>query len=196
MRQIAKGDCRKLNPNGLFYHYDPNPEALAKMIQPREDGHVKCLECGKWFRALPRHLRISHEMEVDDYRLKFCVPASVPLVCLDWSRNQAEANIERDAKRTLASNKQQKGYSQRQSVRQNRRSDYLGLAKAGSEAAKAVDRTATRLRQLEPYPITADQAIDRLGCTARAAYSFLFSCVKAGRLVRLGRGTYDKPAEK
>lgn len=35
---------------------------------------IQCLECGKWYRALNTHLRLSHEITVDDYRDKYGLP--------------------------------------------------------------------------------------------------------------------------
>ncbi len=48
---------------------------------------VFCMECGKGFTTLKKHLAISHNMTPKDYRKKFKVPAKTPL----GARNYSEA---------------------------------------------------------------------------------------------------------
>lgn len=162
------------------------------MNQPREQDRIQCLECGRWYRALPAHLRRTHELTDEDYRLRYGIPVGFPLVCLDWSERQSRANLERDTKRTLTSRGPTPGYSQRESVRENRRSYYSQLAAAGSAASAQIDRTLPRRELLRPYPVTAAQAAERLGCSMSAAYTFLCYCVANGRLRRIGRGQYGE----
>lgn len=162
------------------------------MSQPREQYRIQCLECGRWYRALPSHLRRKHGLGDEDYRLKHRIPASSPLVCGEWSETQTRHNIERDAKRTLTSSGPTPGYAQRESVRQNRQSHYARLAAAGSSTAARRDKTAYRRELLRPYPVAVAQAADRLGCSKSAAYTFLSYCLMSGRLRRIGRGLYGE----
>ncbi len=46
---------------------------------------VFCMECGKGFTTLKKHLAISHNMTPKDYRKKFKVPAKTPLVARNYS---------------------------------------------------------------------------------------------------------------
>ena len=46
---------------------------------------------------------------------------------------------------------------------------------------------------MAPYPVTVDQAAERLGCSKSAAYTFLSYCLTSGRLRRIGRGLYTEP---
>lgn len=130
-------------------------------------------------------------MSDEDYRLKYHVPAGVPLVCLEWSENQARRNVELGLKRHLIARGPAPGFNQRESVRQRRKPDYARLAAAGSSAAATTDKTATRRELLRPYPVTVDQAAERLRCTKSAAYTFLSFCVQTGRLRRVRRGLYE-----
>jgi hypothetical protein len=157
--------------------------------QPREQDRIRCLECGRWYRALPTHLRRSHDLSDEDYRLKHGIPVGVPLVCLEWSENQSRRNIEQDSKRTLTARGPAPGFRQRESVRRRRRPDYARLAASGSSAA-AHDKTAERRELLRPLPVTVAQAAERLGCSKSAAYTFLSFCVQMGRLRRVRRGLY------
>lgn len=40
---------------------------------------IKCLECGKTFSLLANHLKKAHGMTVEEYRVKFNIPAGIPL---------------------------------------------------------------------------------------------------------------------
>ena len=40
--------------------------------------HIVCLECGKSFRTLKRHLQIDHNLTTDDYRERYGLPPHVP----------------------------------------------------------------------------------------------------------------------
>jgi hypothetical protein len=160
--------------------------------QPREQERIQCRECGRWFRALPTHLIRKHGLSDEDYRLKYAISVGVPLVCLEWSERQSQVNHDLDLKRTLSSTKQAPGYTQRESVRQNRRDHYAGLAKAGTSAAAQIDKTAARRELLRPYPVTVEQASERLACTKSAAYTFLSYCLTSGKLSRIGRGLYGE----
>lgn len=46
---------------------------------------VFCMECGKGFTTLKKHLAISHNLTPKDYRRKFGVPAKTPLVARNYS---------------------------------------------------------------------------------------------------------------
>lgn len=162
--------------------------------QPRHPDRIQCLECKRWYRALPRHLAAKHGFTDEDYRLKHGIPAGLPLVCLEWSEKVSRKNIDRGAKRTLSSSAQESGYSQRESVRKNRQAQYARLAAKGAEAAASLDKTARRREALGPYPVTVSQAAERLGCTMSAAYTFLSYCLASGRLRRVARGLYADTA--
>jgi predicted Rossmann fold nucleotide-binding protein DprA/Smf involved in DNA uptake len=129
-------------------------------------------------------------MSDEDYRLKFSIPVGTPLVCIEWSENQTNHNIKRGADATLTARGPQKGFKQRASVKQNRAKQYKSLAKSGAAAAAKIDKTAARRAKLEPYPVTVDQAAERLTCTAKAAQTFLAYCVQRGKLKRLSKGLY------
>jgi hypothetical protein len=160
--------------------------------QTREQDRIRCLECGRWYRALPTHLLRSHGLSDEDYRLKHGVPAGFPLVCIEWSEDQSRRNVERGLTRHLTARGPAPGYAQRESVRRRRRPDYARLAATGSSAAATRDKTAERRDLLRPYPVTVDQAAERLGISKSAAYTFLSYCVGLGRLRRVGRGRYDE----
>lgn len=161
----------------------------------RQTDRIRCLECGRWYRALPTHLRRGHAMTEDDYREAHNIPAGLPLVCLDWSDAQSRRNRDRGASRTLSTVGPEPGYRQRDYVLRQRRAQYLDLAAQGAQAARQVDRTADRRAALAPFPVTVAEAAERLGCSRQTAYRFLGECVARGQLRRIGRGHYDTPDE-
>ena len=46
---------------------------------------IFCLECGRKFSIIKRHLRTDHGMTPDEYRAKWSLPFSYPLVAPDYT---------------------------------------------------------------------------------------------------------------
>ena len=51
--------------------------------------HIVCLECGKSFRTLKRHLQIDHNLTTDDYRERYGLPRDYPLVAPDYAETRS-----------------------------------------------------------------------------------------------------------
>lgn len=49
---------------------------------------VFCLECGKGFTTLKKHLAISHNLSPKDYRKKYNIPSKTPLVARNYSESK------------------------------------------------------------------------------------------------------------
>jgi predicted transcriptional regulator len=49
---------------------------------------VFCMECGKGFTTLKKHLAVSHNMTPKDYRKRFQIPARTPLVARNYSESK------------------------------------------------------------------------------------------------------------
>ena len=49
-------------------------------------NHLVCLDCGKHLSLLKRHLRIDHQMTPDQYRQKWGLPSSYPVVAPDYAK--------------------------------------------------------------------------------------------------------------
>lgn len=56
--------------------------SIKKSVSPNA---LTCLECGLKFKSLKRHLKTSHKMTPDQYRLKWSLPASYPMVSPNYS---------------------------------------------------------------------------------------------------------------
>jgi predicted transcriptional regulator len=55
-----------------------------------KDDHIVCLEDGKKFRSLRRHLMAHYNMTPDEYRRKWGLPADYPMVAPAYSRKRSE----------------------------------------------------------------------------------------------------------
>lgn len=49
---------------------------------------VFCMECGKGFTTLKKHLAISHNLNPKEYRKRFKIPAKTPLVAKNYSESK------------------------------------------------------------------------------------------------------------
>lgn len=72
------------------------PEAAETTFKPAVpvkqsvfDDRVVCLACGKSFRVLKRHLHIDHGLNPEDYRQRFGLPRSYPLVAPEYAETRA-----------------------------------------------------------------------------------------------------------
>jgi predicted transcriptional regulator len=69
----------------------PRPPVAAvpirKLVFP---GHVVCLEDGRRLKALKRHLQIAYGMTPKEYRARWGLPASYPMVAPDYARQRSE----------------------------------------------------------------------------------------------------------
>ncbi len=52
--------------------------------------HIVCLEDGKKFKSLKRHLRSSYDMSPDEYRAKWGLPADYPMVAPNYAAARSE----------------------------------------------------------------------------------------------------------
>jgi len=51
--------------------------------------HLVCLDCGKQFSTLKRHLRTDHQMTPDQYRQKWGLPSSYPVVSPNYAQTRS-----------------------------------------------------------------------------------------------------------
>ena len=55
---------------------------IRKSVQP---DHIVCLEDGKTFKSLKRHLRTDHDLAPEQYRKKWGLPAGYPMVAPNYA---------------------------------------------------------------------------------------------------------------
>jgi predicted transcriptional regulator len=56
--------------------------AVKKSVFP---DHIICLDCGQSFRMLKRHVSTDHQMTPDQYRAKWGLPPSYPMVASEYT---------------------------------------------------------------------------------------------------------------
>jgi predicted transcriptional regulator len=54
------------------------------------DDHIVCLEDGKKFKSLKRHLRTRYDMSPDEYREKWGLPADYPMVAPNYAKQRSD----------------------------------------------------------------------------------------------------------
>ena len=54
------------------------------------DDHIVCLEDGKKFKSLKRHLRTRYDMSPEEYREKWSLPADYPMVAPNYARQRSD----------------------------------------------------------------------------------------------------------
>ncbi len=54
------------------------------------DDHIICLEDGKKFKSLKRHLRTRYDMSPEEYREKWGLPRDYPMVAPNYARQRSD----------------------------------------------------------------------------------------------------------
>ncbi len=54
------------------------------------EDHIVCLEDGKKFKSLKRHLRTRYDMSPEEYREKWGLPADYPMVAPNYAKQRSE----------------------------------------------------------------------------------------------------------
>ena len=71
----------------------PEPEPLEPAVPVKKSigsDYLICLEDGKKFKSLKRHLRTKYDMSPQEYREKWGLPADYPMVAPAYARQRSE----------------------------------------------------------------------------------------------------------
>ena len=71
---------------------EPKPD-LKPAVPVRKsvtDEHIVCLEDGKKFKSLKRHLRTRYDMSPEEYREKWGLAADYPMVAPNYARQRSD----------------------------------------------------------------------------------------------------------
>ena len=72
---------------------EPEVEQLAPAVDPRRSvrpEYVVCLEDGKRFKSLKRHLGTHHGTTPDEYRQRWGLPRDYPMVAPNYAERRSE----------------------------------------------------------------------------------------------------------
>ena len=64
---------------------EPRPDPAVSLRSSVKKDHIVCLEDGKKFKMLKRHLMTDHDMTPEEYRARWDLPASYPMVAPDYA---------------------------------------------------------------------------------------------------------------
>ena len=72
---------------------EPEPEPLKPAVPVKKSIHpdyIICLEDGKQFKSLKRHLRTHYNLSPEEYREKWDLPADYPMVAPNYAAARSE----------------------------------------------------------------------------------------------------------
>lgn len=70
----------------------PAPEATRPVVPAARSvfaSHIICMECGKKMTMLKRHLMTEHGLTIDQYRAKYNLPGTYPMVAPDYAKTRS-----------------------------------------------------------------------------------------------------------
>ena len=67
----------------------PKAEPAVPVKKSVLADHIVCLDCGKHFSVLRRHLMTDHKMTPEQYRQRWDLPSSYPLVAPDYAKTRS-----------------------------------------------------------------------------------------------------------
>ena len=71
----------------------PKPKELKPAVPVRKsvmEDYIVCLEDGKRFKSLKRHLRTQYSLTPEQYRERWGLPADYPMVAPNYARERSE----------------------------------------------------------------------------------------------------------
>lgn len=69
---------------------EPAPEPAVNPKRSVKSDHIICLECGKKFKSLKRHLGAEHGMTPEEYRSKWGLAPDYPMVAPDYAAKRSD----------------------------------------------------------------------------------------------------------
>jgi predicted transcriptional regulator len=72
---------------------EPEPEPLKPAVNPKRSvfpDYIVCLEDGKKFKSLKRHLRTHYNLSPEEYREKWGLPHDYPMVAPNYARARSD----------------------------------------------------------------------------------------------------------
>jgi predicted transcriptional regulator len=83
------GEVHRALSSSLAGTVEPKQEPLTPAVNPKRSvqaDYIVCLEDGKKFKSLKRHLRTHHEMSPEQYREKWDLPHDYPMVAPNYAQ--------------------------------------------------------------------------------------------------------------
>jgi predicted transcriptional regulator len=74
---------------GLTTTAPSKPEPAVPIKQSARADHLVCLDCGKHFSMLKRHLMTDHKLTPDQYRQRWGLLPSYPIVAANYAKTRS-----------------------------------------------------------------------------------------------------------
>jgi predicted transcriptional regulator len=68
---------------------ETSPEPAVSVKKSVTADYIICLEDGKKFKSLKRHLRTRYAMTPEEYRTKWCLPHDYPMVAPNYAKERS-----------------------------------------------------------------------------------------------------------
>ena len=81
-------DVHRALSNTTMGTSEPAPEPLKPAVNPKKSvfpDYIVCLEDGKKFKSLKRHLRTHYDLSPEEYRDKWGLPSDYPMVAPNYA---------------------------------------------------------------------------------------------------------------
>ena len=69
---------------------EPSLEPAVNPKRSVKPDHIVCLECGKKFKSLKRHIGSVHDFTPEDYRARWNLAADYPMVAPDYAEQRSK----------------------------------------------------------------------------------------------------------
>jgi predicted transcriptional regulator len=87
--ETVHGSVATLSTGSETVQANPLTPAVTVKSSVKKD-HIVCLECGKKFKSLKRHIGANHHMTPERYRETWHLPSAYPMVAQDYSAVRSE----------------------------------------------------------------------------------------------------------
>lgn len=88
--QLARTIHQSLADAAMPATASPDRAPAVPIAESITDAHLICLEDGKPYQSLKRHLRVAYGLSPDDYRKKWGLPRDYPMVAPAYARRRSE----------------------------------------------------------------------------------------------------------
>ena len=116
---------------------EPRPDPAVSVRASVKNDHLVCLEDGRKFKTLKRHLMTDHRMTPHEYRARWDLSASYPMVAPDYSERRSEMARKIGLGRKLGERPKSKSHSKAQPKK-------AGAPRKTSRAGKRAAKPAKR----------------------------------------------------
>jgi predicted transcriptional regulator len=113
IREVHQAIRGAVNGSGASAGATPNPAVPVKRSVTSE--HITCLECGKRFKSLKRHLNTHHSLKPPEYRERWSLPYDYPMVAPAYAKERSKLAIDMGLGKKQASTRRRKRGTKTQS---------------------------------------------------------------------------------